>query len=62
MFGVVGLPYALDRELAVLFLPVSETFLVLVQHLVVLFKLVTHLDFDGADLVQLGGLLVEFGF
>lgn len=61
-FGMVGLPDVLDRELAVLFLPVSEAFLILVQHLVVLFQLVAHLDLDGSDLVQLGGLLVEIGF
>jgi len=55
------LPDALGRELAVLLLPVSEAFLVFVEHLTVLFQLVAHLDLDGADLVQLGGLLVEFG-
>lgn len=43
-----------------LLLPVSEAFLVLMEHFIVLFQLVTHLDLDGADLVQLGGLLVEF--
>lgn len=44
-----------------LLLPVSEAFLVLVEHFTVLFQLVAHLDLHSADLVQLGGLLVEFG-
>lgn len=60
MSGVSGVPYALNGEFRELFLPVSEALLVLVEHFVILFELVAHLDLDSADLVELCSLLVEF--
>ena len=53
------IPDALQAELLELLGPVAQALLVLGKGLLVFFELVLHFDFDAADLVELGGFLVE---
>ena len=55
-------PDRLDGQLAKLFRPVFEPFLVLCQGFVVFFELVLHLNLYSTSFVNGCGLLVEFSF